>query len=238
MSQKVHLLGRLQIIPQKREQFWQNQCFRKFTTRKDLMETDGIVHVYGYARVSAADQNEDRQIIALKAAGVPPANIFMDHRSGKDFNRPAWKRLVRKVRPGDLLIVSSLDRFGRNYEEMQIEWRKLVKIRHVHVRVLDMPLLDTTTSRGLMAIFITDLVLQILSFVAETEREHIKTRQCEGIAAAKARGVKFGRPAIALPPCFKEVVQRYRTREITLRTAANICGMSRMTFWRKCRSLL
>ena len=128
--------------------------------------------------------------------------------------------------------------------EAAMELKAEGKIRHFGISfhdkadVLDMPLLDTTTSRGLMAIFITDLVLQILSFVAETEREHIKTRQCEGIAAAKARGVKFGRPAIALPPCFKEVVQRYRTREITLRTAANICGMSRMTFWRKCRSLL
>ncbi len=190
-------------------------------------------NTYGYARVSAADQNEDRQLVALQAAGVAPANIFTDHKSGKDFNRPAWKRLVRRIKTGDLLIVSSLDRFGRNYEEMQTEWRKLVKVRRVHVRVLDMPLLDTTTSRGLVAMFIADLVLQILSFVAETEREHIKTRQREGIAAAKARGVKFGRPKIELPPSFDETARRYRDHEISLRDAANLCGMSKSSFWRK-----
>ena len=200
------------------------------------MDTEITTHVYGYARVSAADQNEDRQLVALRAAGVASENIFTDHKSGKDFNRPAWKRLVRKLKPGDLLVVSSIDRFGRNYEEVLSEWRRLVKIRQVHVRVLDMPLLDTTTAHGLLAVFIADLVLQILSFVAETEREHIRTRQREGIAAAQARGVKFGRPMIDPPPCFDEVVRRYRSREITERAAASLCGMSPSSFWRKSRS--
>ena len=199
------------------------------------METDLIANIYGYARVSTDDQNEDRQLVALRAAGVMTENIFTDHKSGKDFNRPAWKRLVRKLKPGDLLVVSSIDRFGRNYEEVLSEWRRLVKVRQVHVRVLDMPLLDTTTARGLLAVFIADLVLQILSFVAETEREHIRTRQREGIAAAQARGVQFGRPMIDPPPCFDEVVRRYRSREITVRTAASLCGMSPTSFWRKCR---
>ena len=197
------------------------------------METDSITHIYGHARVSAADQNEDRQLVALQAAGVDPENIFTDRKSGKDFNRPAWKRLVRRLKANDLLVISSLDRFGRNDAEMQDEWRRLVKIRHVHVRVLDMPILDTTTRQGLFAVFIADLVLQILSFVAETEREHIKARQREGIVAAKARGVKFGRPKLDLPPCFGEVVWRFRKHEITLRTAAGLCGMSPTSFWRK-----
>ena len=199
------------------------------------METDLIANIYGYARVSTDDQNEDRQLVALRAAGVMSENIFTDHKSGKDFNRPAWKRLVRKLKPGDLLVVSSIDRFGRNYEEVLSEWRRLVKIRQVHVRVLDMPLLDTTTARGLLAVFIADLMLQILSFVAETEREHIRTRQREGIAAAQARGVKFGRPMLDPPPCFDEVVRRNRSHEITVRTAASLCGMSPSCFWRKCR---
>ena len=201
------------------------------------METDSIMHIYGYARVSAADQNEDRQLVALQAAGVNPENIFTDRKRGKDFDRPAWKRLVRRLKANDLLVISSLDRFGRNYAEMQDEWRRLVKIRHVHVRVLDMPILDTTTRQGLLAVFIADLVLQILSFVAETEREHIKARQREGITAAKARGVKFGRPKLDLPPCFGEVVQRFSNHEITLRTAASLCGMSPTSFWRKSRRL-
>ncbi len=216
---------------------WQNLRFhKKSQTERPIMETDSTANTYGYARVSTDDQNEDRQLVALRAAGVTSENIFTDHKSGKDFNRPAWKRLVRKLKPGDLLVVSSIDRFGRNYEEVLSEWRRLVKIRQVHVRVLDMPLLDTTTARGLLAVFIADLVLQILSFVAETEREHIRTRQREGIAAAQARGVKFGRPMLDPPSCFDEVVRRYRSREITVRTAASLCGMSPTSFWRKCRS--
>ena len=198
------------------------------------MDNETSANIYGYARVSATDQNEERQLVALRAAGVPSQNIFTDHKSGKDFNRPAWKRLVRKLKPGDLLVVSSIDRFGRNYEEMLSEWRRLVKVRHVHVRVLDMPLLDTTAAHGLLAVFIADLVLQILSFVAETEREHIRTRQREGIAAAKARGVKFGRPCASLPPRFREIAERHLKNELSLRAAASLCGMSRTSFWRQC----
>ena len=199
------------------------------------MDNETPANIYGYARVSATDQNEERQLVALRAAGVPPLNIFTDHKSGKDFNRPAWKRLARKLKSGDLLVVSSIDRFGRNYEEILSEWRRLVKRRHVHVRVLDMPLLDTTTAQGLLAVFIADLVLQILSFVAETEREHIRARQREGIAAAKARGVKFGRPHISLPPTFKKIAERHFRNELSLRAAANLCGMSRTSFWRQCQ---
>ena len=198
------------------------------------MNNEITATIYGYARVSATDQNEERQLVALRAAGVPSANIFTDHRSGKDFNRPAWKRLARKLKPGDLLVVSSIDRFGRNYDEILSEWRRLVKMRHVHVRVLDMPILDTTTARGLLAVFIADMVLQILSFVAETEREHIRARQREGIAAAKARGVKFGRPPAELPPSFIETAERYRNHELSLRAAAKLCGMSKSSFWRRC----
>lgn len=201
------------------------------------MGTTGTTNIYGYARVSSADQNEDRQLVSLQAAGVSPPNIFVDHRSGKDFNRPAWKRLVRRIKPGDLLVVSSLDRFGRNYEEMQNEWRRLVKKRHVNVRVLDMPLLDTTASNGLVTMFIADLVLQILSFVAETERQHIKVRQSEGIAAAKARGVKFGRPKVKLPPEFGAIAERYLKQELSLRQAARLCGVSRSTFWRQIKAM-
>ena len=193
--------------------------------------------MYGYARVSTAEQNLDRQLIALRAAGVSEENIFADKKSGKDFNRPAWKRLVRKLRAGDLLVVKSIDRFGRNYDEIIAEWEWLSRRKKVHLRVLDMPLLDTTTAQGLLAVFIANIVLQILSFVAETERQHIKARQREGIAAAKARGVKFGRPKIAPPPCFGEIATHYLSHEVTMRTAASLCGMSPSSFWRKSRGL-
>ena len=189
---------------------------------------------YGYARVSTNEQNLDRQLIALRAAGVPDSNIFADKKSGKDFNRPAWKRLVRKLHAGDLLVVKSIDRFGRSYDEIIVEWERLSRRKKVHLRVLDMPLLDTTTAQGLLAVFIANIVLQILSFVAETERQQIRARQREGIAAAKARGVKFGRPRIELPRCFSETADRYRNHELPLRDAATLCGMSQTTFWRKC----
>ena len=191
--------------------------------------------VYGYARVSTAEQNLDRQLIALRAAGVPEANIFADKKSGKDFNRPAWKRLVRKLRTGDLLVVKSIDRFGRSYDEIIVTWDFLSRRKKVHLRVLDMPLLDTTTAQGLLAVFIANLVLQILSFVAETERQQIKARQREGIAAAKARGVQFGRPKVKLPPNFNDAKNGYLSQEIPLRIAANLCSMPTTTFWRKCR---
>jgi len=194
------------------------------------METVRNCVVYGYARVSSADQNADRQLIALTNAGVVKQQIFVDHRSGKDFNRPAWRKLVRKLRTGDVVVVTSLDRFGRNYEEMLTQWRDLVKIRGVHIRVLDMPLLDTTTGQGLLAVFIADLVLQILSFVAQSERDHIHERQRQGIAAAKARGVKFGRAPMVLPSAFDDLVGRVRRHELSLRKAARLCGMSHTSF--------
>ena len=188
--------------------------------------------VYGYARVSTAEQNLDRQLIALRAAGVPEANIFADKKSGKDFNRPAWKRLVRKLKTGDLLVVKSTDRFGRSYDEIIVTWDFLSRRKKVHLRVLDMPLLDTTTAQGLLAVFIANLVLQILSFVAETERQQIKARQREGIAAAKARGVQFGRPKIKLPQQFAAARASYLEDRLSVRSAAASCGLSRTTFWR------
>ena len=192
--------------------------------------------VYGYARVSTTEQNLDRQVIALRAAGVSKENIFADKKSGKDFNRPAWKRLVRKLRAGDLLVVKSIDRFGRCYDEIIAKWDWLSRRKKVHLRVLDMPLLDTTTAQGLLAVFIANIVLQILSFVAETERQHIKTRQREGIAAAKARGVHFGRPKVKLPSQFASARESYLASKQTLRNAAQSCGLSQTTFWRSCKN--
>ena len=192
---------------------------------------------YGYARVSTNEQNLDRQLIALRAAGVPDSNIFADKKSGKDFNRPAWKRLVRKLHAGDLLVVKSIDRFGRSYDEIIVEWERLSRRKKVHLRVLDMPLLDTTTAQGLLAVFIANIVLQILSFVAETERQQIRARQREGIAAAKARGVKFGRPKVKLPSQFAAARASYLDCHQSLRAAAQSCGLSQTTFWRSCRFL-
>ena len=188
---------------------------------------------FGYARVSTTGQNLARQLVALHEAGIPDADIFTDQKSGKDFDRPAWKRLLRKLRPGDLLVVTSLDRFGRNYAEMTAVWSELVRTRNVQIRVLDMPILDTTVGQGLTAAFIGDLVLRVLSYVAETERAHIRQRQKEGIAAAKARGVKFGRPPLPLPENFYEVHRRWRNKELTLRQAAEACGMPAGTFYGK-----
>ena len=191
--------------------------------------------IYGYARVSTTEQNLDRQLIALRAAGVPEANIYADKKSGKDFNRPEWKRLVRRLREGDILIVKSIDRFGRSYDEILVEWEWLSKRKKVHLRVLDMPLLDTTAAQGLLAVFIANIVLQILSFVAETERQQIKARQREGIVAAKARGVRFGRPKVKLPPEFSAARENYLDRRQSLRSAAQSCGLPQTTFWRSCR---
>ena len=160
---------------------------------------------YGYIRVSSTDQNEDRQLIALHGKGIPDNRIYMDKQSGKDFNRPKYKRLVRRVKQGDLLYILSIDRLGRNYREIQEQWRLLTQEKGIDICVLDMPLLDTRQGKDLMGTFIADLVLQILSFVAQSERESIRKRQAEGIAAAKARGVKFGRPPVPLRGNFYEV---------------------------------
>ena len=191
--------------------------------------------VYGYVRVSSVDQNEDRQMIALNQANVPAKNIFMDKLSGKDFNRPQYRRLVKKLRSGDLLYVLSIDRLGRNYEEIQNQWRILTKEIGIDICVLDMPLLDTRNGKDLMGTFIADLVLQILSFVAQSERENIKKRQQQGIAAAKARGVRFGRPPRSLPANFDAIRETWRSKKITLRQAAEACGMPEGTFYGKAR---
>ena len=163
------------------------------------------MNVYGYVRVSSRDQNEDRQLIALRGKGVEDRFIYMDKVSGKDFNRPQYKKLVKKLKPGDLLYIQSIDRLGRNYEEVQNQWRILTKEKNADICVVDMPLLDTRQGKDLMGTFIADLVLQILSFVAQNERDFIRKRQAEGIAAAKAKGVKFGRPPIPLPDNFYPV---------------------------------
>lgn len=188
---------------------------------------------YGYIRVSSTDQNEDRQLIALRGKGVPDNCIYIDKQSGKDFNRPKYKRLLKKMKPGDLLYVLSIDRLGRNYKEIQEQWRILTKEKGVDICVLDMPLLDTRQGKDLLGTFIADLVLQILSFVAENERANIRKRQAEGIAAAKARGVKFGRPPKALPENFYEVHQAWRGGKISLRQAAKQCEMPPSTFYTK-----
>jgi DNA invertase Pin-like site-specific DNA recombinase len=176
-------------------------------------------------RVSTKEQNEDRQLIALKEVDVPEKNIYMDKQSGKDFNRPQYKRLLKKIRPGDLLYIKSIDRLGRNYEEIQNQWRIITKDKGVDIVVLDMPLLDTRRGKDLLGTFISDLVLQLLSFVAENERTNIKQRQAEGITAAKARGVKFGRPPLPLPDNFYEVHKAWREKKLTLKQAAQAVGI-------------
>ena len=168
---------------------------------------------YGYIRVSTLDQNEDRQRRAMADRGIPRERMFLDKQSGKDFHRPAYARLLRRLRPGDLVYVLSIDRLGRNYEEVQNQWRVLTKEKAVDICVIDMPLLDTRQGKDLMGTFIADLVLQILSFVAQNERENIKKRQAEGIAAAKARGVKFGRPPAVLPENFHAVHKKWRDKK-------------------------
>lgn len=188
---------------------------------------------YGYIRVSSKDQNEDRQLIALHGKGVKDRFIYMDKTSGKDFERPQYKKLVKKLKPGDLLYIKSIDRLGRNYEEIQNQWRTLTKEKNVDICVIDMPLLDTRQGKDLMGTFIADLVLQILSFVAQNEREFIRKRQAEGIAAAKARGVKFGRPPLPLPNNFYEVHQAWRAQKLSLKQAAAACNMPIGTFYSK-----
>jgi DNA invertase Pin-like site-specific DNA recombinase len=192
---------------------------------------------YGYVRVSTKEQNEDRQLIALHEAGVPQRNIYMDKQSGKDFNRPQYQRLLKKILPGDLLYIKSIDRLGRNYEEIQNQWRVITKEKGCDICVIDMPLLDTRRGKDLMGTFISDLVLQLLSFVAENERDNIQQRQAEGIAAAKARGVKFGRPPRPLPPNFCAVHQAWRAKQLTVKQAAEAVGMPVSTFYHKAKKL-
>lgn len=185
---------------------------------------------YGYARVSTKEQNEQRQLIALAQFGLSEKQIYVDKQSGKDFERQSYKRLMRKIKSGDTLVVKSIDRLGRNYEEILEQWRIITKEKAAAIVVLDMPLLDTRQSRDLTGTLIADIVLQLLSYVAQTEREAIRQRQAEGIAAAKARGVRFGRPPLPAPENFSAVYQSWKNGEITKTAAAKACGMPLSTF--------
>lgn len=191
--------------------------------------------LYGYIRVSAKDQNEDRQFIALQRAGIATKQIFVDKKSGKNFERPAYRALLSRLNPNDVLYLVSIDRLGRNYEEILRQWQVLTKKKKVDIVVLDMPLLDTRRGKDLLGTFISDIVLQLLSFVAENERNNIHERQSQGIAAAKERGVKFGRPASPVPENFDMVRHLWRQKKLTLAQAANACGMKKGTFYGKVR---
>ena len=191
--------------------------------------------IYGYVRVSSTDQNEDRQMIALHKQNIAEKNIYIDKLSGKDFNRPAYKKLIKELKSGDLLYILSIDRLGRNYEEIQNQWRVLTKEIGVDLCVIDMPLLDTRQGKDLMGTFIADLVLQILSFVAQNERENIRKRQLQGIAAAKAKGVRFGRPEKGLPPEFISLIREWEEKKIDLNTILEMCKISESTFYRRLR---
>ena len=187
--------------------------------------------IYGYVRVSTQEQNEARQLTAMRDFGVQEENIVVEKVSGKDFDRPRYRRLVRALRAKDVLVVKSIDRLGRNYTEILDQWSLITKKREAAIVVLDMPLLDTRQSRDLTGTLISDIVLQLLSYVAQTERENIRQRQMEGIAAAKARGVHFGPKTQALPKNFEAFHQAWRRKQMTLRDAANACGMPKSTFY-------
>lgn len=191
--------------------------------------------IYGYVRVSSQEQNEDRQLVAMAEAGVARGNIFIDKQSGKDFERPNYKRLMKKLRPGDTLIIKSIDRLGRNYEEIQNQWRIITKEKKVDIVVIDMPLLDTRRDKNLLGTFISDLVLQLLSFISENERTTIRQRQAEGIAAARKRGVRFGRPTKEAPPDFDELIAKWQKKEMPLDEILRQYGMSESTFYRRLR---
>ena len=198
-----------------------------------MCSSDLISTSYGYVRVSTREQNEDRQLIALREVAVSESNLFVDKQSGKDFKRPQYKRLLKKLKKDDLLYIKSIDRLGRNYGEILEQWRVLTKEKGIDIVVLDMPLLDTRRGKDLMGTFLSDIVLQVLSFVAENERVNIRQRQAEGIAAAKARGVKFGRPPRPVPDNFYQVRQDWRNKKITLQQAAVACAMPVTTFYEK-----
>ncbi|MBO5127282.1 MAG: recombinase family protein [Clostridia bacterium] len=188
---------------------------------------------YAYIRVSSREQNEDRQVIAMREFGISDNFMVIDKQSGKDFNRPGYQRLMKKIKPGDTLVIKSIDRLGRNYEEILEQWRILTKEKKADIVVLDMPLLDTRNGRDLTGTLIADIVLQLLSYVAQTEREFIRQRQKEGVAAAKARGVRFGRERIPVPDDFPEIVAAWENGEIPVKEAARQCGMAEATFYRR-----
>jgi len=190
---------------------------------------------YGYVRVSTKDQNEARQMIAMQEFGIDEKHIFLDKQSGKDFNRPKYQKLIRKLKKGDTLVIKSIDRLGRNYDEIIEQWRVITKEKEAAIVVLDMPLLDTRQGRDLTGTLIADIVLQLLSYVAQTEREFIKRRQAEGIAAAKAKGVKFGAQPMVRPPNYPEKLAQWQQGEISAREAARQIGVTHKTFlkWAK-----
>lgn len=187
---------------------------------------------YGYARISSKGQNEQRQLIALQEFGIPISEIYIDTQSGKDFNRENYQKLLRKLKSGDALVVKSIDRLGRNYDEILEQWRIITKEKCAAIVVLDMPLLDTRQSRDLTGTLIADIVLQLLSYVAQTEREFIRQRQAEGIAAAKARGVHFGRKTKERPRAFEEIKEKWHKGELSARGAAHLLGVTHQTFLR------
>ena len=193
------------------------------------------MNIYGYIRVSSCDQNEDRQLIAMRNARVPAKNIFMDKQSGCDFDRPMYRKMVKKLKREDIVYIKSIARLGRNYEEVIEQWQYLTRVKRVDIVVIEMPLLDTRRGKDLMGTFLSDIVLQVLSFVAENERTSIRCRQQEGIEAAKQKGVKFGRPRAAVPDNFPEIYEKWKKKEITASAAAAMCGVSRNTFFRFAR---
>ena len=186
---------------------------------------------YGYIRVSSTDQNEDRQLDAMRELDIPPENLFVDKKSGKDFERISYMRLVKRLRQGDWLYILSIDRLGRNYDEIQNQWRILTKEKNIDIVVIDIPILDTRQYKDLIGTFIADLVLQILSFVAQSERENIRKRQAQGIAAAKARGVRFGRPVKTPPENFRELVRQWERGELSTKEITKLCGIGKTTFY-------
>ena len=190
---------------------------------------------YGYARVSSKEQNEDRQVIAFHEMGLSDSEIYIDKQSGKDFNRPKYKKLIRKLKKDDLIYIKSIDRLGRNYEDIIEQWKIITKDKQADIVVLDMPILDTRRGKDLMGTFLADVVLAVLSYVAENERTAIKQRQAEGIAAAKARGIRFGAPPLPLPDDFSEIFYRWKRKEISLDDAAKESGFAKSTFYYKAK---
>ena len=205
-----------------------------------MTENTAAGRKYGYVRVSSRGQNEDRQMIAMKQEGIEGKNIFIDKQSGKDFDRPAYRRMLRRLKENDLLVVKSIDRLGRDYEEIIRQWRHITKEIKADIKVLDMPLLDTTRSKDLLGNFIADLVLQVLSYAAENERENIRQnirqRQKEGIEAARARGVRFGRPPAVESDEVRQAVQLYKQKKIPLDEAVLMSGIGRTTFYKFMKS--
>lgn len=192
---------------------------------------------FGYCRVSSVAQHEDRQLIAMMELGIPEKNIYVDKQSGKDFNRPQYQKLLRKIGENSVIYIKSIDRLGRNYTEIQEQWRIITKEKKADIVVLDMPLLDTRRGKDLMGTFLSDIVLSLLSYVADNERINIRQRQAEGIAAAKARGIRFGRPPLPLPDNFYTVYDEWKAKKISLTEASKKCGLPKGTFYSKARRL-